>query len=90
MTLKEELQAKLNEEWLDRISFIEGDIRDNINDQYYSIELKLGVDVVEDWLGRPKFLTSGQAIWDKLVSLGFEPHYCVSSKWNKPYIWVSW
>jgi hypothetical protein len=75
MTFKEELVSKLREARLARVDTLEEDISMHIGDRYYSVDLRLGEDVVYDWMVRHKFLPSGQAIWDKLVSLGFEPVY---------------
>lgn len=74
MTFKEVLQASILEE---RVANIESDINRNrsVGLRHLNIPMIAGVDIVPYCLLWYKLLPSGQAIWDKCVSLGFEPDF---------------
>lgn len=87
MTFREELQASILEE---RLANIEEDIKRAGDRGYLKIPIREGVDVASGWFGRYKLLPPGQAIWDKLVSLGFKPQYTSGGEWCIDGIYITW
>jgi hypothetical protein len=89
MTLKELLQNQINQK---RLSSLADLIYASRNAHYLKITMHQDTDVVHKWLCFGyKLLEPGQQVWDKLVSLGFQPKFSWGGEWaGGPGIIVRW
>jgi len=90
MTFKENMVRELNEKRLQSLEQLISDANAR-GHRYLKIEMEEGADVVHKWLFSYRLLPTGQAVWDKLVSLGFQPEFTWGGDWaGPPGIHIGW
>jgi hypothetical protein len=79
MSFVEEMQQKHNQEKLDQLAY---DIKCHAEYRYHKVNLQKGVDVKHKWIFSYQLIGYGQLVWDRLVEMGFKPHFTWGGDWG--------